>query len=64
MTKVLYVRVPDGVKDELDRLASESGYSLATVASHVLARGLNRTLQEPGRRLDALIAQRAEEGPS
>jgi hypothetical protein len=40
MTQVLYVRVPDEIKERLDALASETGLSLRAVAEVVLSKGL------------------------
>jgi predicted transcriptional regulator len=45
MPKVLYVRIPDDLKDELDKLADRGKHvyppqSLAVVTTHVLRAGL------------------------
>lgn len=56
--EVLYARINSELKAELERLASESGLSLAQVAEIVIARGLGMEAKASLSRVSALIEER------
>lgn len=60
MTAVLYVRVPDEVKQELQSLVEQTGLSLAKVTEIVLLRGLGQTWESLSgvQKLNAILDDR------
>lgn len=57
-TETLYVRIDKRLKDELNRLAEESGLKLRDVAEIVIANGLQMEGITPASRVQGLIAER------
>jgi antitoxin component of RelBE/YafQ-DinJ toxin-antitoxin module len=58
MNVVLYVRIPEDVKADLDALAEASGLSLTRVTAIVLARGLRSQNTMPEKTLEDLLDAR------
>ncbi len=57
-TEILYVRIDTRLKNELNRLATESALPLKDVAEIVIARGLGMESSTPAARVKELLAER------